>query len=79
MTRDSKPNILEFLEDYEKLKPEDQNYMPRLLAAVAARIRSDPEAEQIAGVDLFREVIQDIAPERLDQFTRQMDKATRAP
>jgi hypothetical protein len=56
---------LDFIEDYEKLKPEDQEFVARLLEGLADRVKRDPEADGMPPYDLFREVIEEVAPERL--------------
>ena len=68
MSRASETGFLVFLQSFEKMKPEDQDFIARLIEGLAARERSDPKAERMPTVDQFREVIQEIAPERVDQF-----------
>ncbi len=70
MTSASETDFLVFFQSFEKMKSEDQDFIARLMEGVAAREKSDPKAKQMSPVDLFREVVQEIAPERVDRFNK---------
>ena len=70
MTSASETKCQNFIDDFNRMKPEDQDFIALLLERVAARTKSDPEADRMPATDLFREVIQEIAPERVADFNK---------
>ena len=70
MTSAGETDFLRVLQNFEKMEPETQVFFALLVERLADRIKSDPEAERMPTHDLFREVIQEIAPERVADFNR---------
>ncbi len=60
MTSASESNFLAVIENFGKMKPETQVFFALLVERLADHTKSDPEAEQMPTVDLFRAVIEEI-------------------
>ena len=73
MTSASETDLSNVVESFGNMTPDNQVFFALFVQGVAARIESDPEAERLPTVDLFREVIRDIAPERVDEFNRYLE------
>ncbi len=70
MTSASETDLQKVIENFEKMEPETQVFFALLVERLADRTKSDPEADRLSTHDLFREVIQEIAPERVADFNR---------
>ena len=70
MTSASETDFLRVLQNFEKMEPETQVFFALLVERLADRTKSDPEAERLSTHDLFREVIQEIAPERVADYDK---------
>ena len=73
MTSASENGLHKVIENFEKMEPETQVFFALLVERLADRVKSDPEAERMPTHDLFREVIQEIAPERVADFNRYVE------
>ncbi len=73
MTSASETDLQKVIENFEKMEPETQVFFALLVDGLAARIESDPEAEQMPTADLFRAVIEEIAPERVADYDRYVE------
>ncbi len=70
MTSASETDFLRVTENFEKMEPENQVFFALLIERLADRVENDPEAERMPTHDLFREVIHEVAPERVADYDR---------
>ncbi len=70
MTSAGETDFLRVLQSFKKMTPETQVFFALLVERLADRTKSDPEAERMPTHDLFREVIQEIAPERVADYDK---------
>ena len=70
MTSASETDLQKVIQNFEKMEHETQVFFALLVERLADRVKSDPEAERMPTHDLFREVIQEIAPERVADYDK---------
>ena len=61
---DNCPYLTEFLENYEQLKPEHQEYFRRLIPEMVKCVKANPEMARLSPGELVLTITREIAPDR---------------